>query len=256
MVSSPHGAGRLSRVVDGSALAHGSRRDAGDVARAAGGSVTPVGVEAGSKRLFVWAMDWPGWCRSGKTEEAALEALAAAAPRYAAVATEAGLRFPRTAAASFDVVERVEGTATTDFGAPGSLAAADAEPLTKAGAERQASLVEASWAVFDRVVAGAPAELRKGPRGGGRDRDKIVEHVLGAEAAYARKIGIRVRQPQADDAGAVAAMRAAITDFLRQARQGTPPVDKGWPPRYAARRIAWHALDHAWEIEDRSEPPG
>jgi hypothetical protein len=37
---------------------------------------------------------------------------------------------------------------------------------------------------------------------------------------------------------------------------GTPPVPKGWPPRYAARRIAWHALDHAWEIEDRSEPTG
>jgi len=28
--------------------------------------------------------------------------------------------------------------------------------------------------------------------------------------------------------------------------------DRSWPPRYAARRIAWHALDHAWEIEDRS----
>jgi hypothetical protein len=28
----------------------------------------------------------------------------------------------------------------------------------------------------------------------------------------------------------------------------------GRPPRYAIRRIAWHVLDHAWEIEDKSDP--
>jgi hypothetical protein len=32
-----------------------------------------------------------------------------------------------------------------------------------------------------------------------------------------------------------------------------PVAQAKWPPAYAARRIAWHALDHAWEIEDRSE---
>jgi len=47
-------------------------------------------------------------------------------------------------------------------------------------------------------------------------------------------------------------MRNAIVDCLRNARAGEPVKDKGWLPRYAARRIAWHALDHAWEIEDRS----
>ena len=25
-----------------------------------------------------------------------------------------------------------------------------------------------------------------------------------------------------------------------------------WRPRYFVRRVAWHLLDHAWEIEDRS----
>jgi hypothetical protein len=24
-----------------------------------------------------------------------------------------------------------------------------------------------------------------------------------------------------------------------------------WTPLFAARRAAWHALDHAWELEDR-----
>jgi hypothetical protein len=34
---------------------------------------------------------------------------------------------------------------------------------------------------------------------------------------------------------------------------GARPVPKGWLPRYAARRIAWHVLDHAWEMQDRTE---
>jgi len=81
----------------------------------------------------------------------------------------------------------------------------------------------------------------------------MVAHVLGAEVAYARKLGVRLREPDPGDAAAVAAHREAIAGVLRAARDGTPPDAKGWPPRYAARRIAWHALDHAWEIEDRSE---
>jgi hypothetical protein len=107
--------------------------------------------------------------------------------------------------------------------------------------------------VLDRVAASAPAELRKGPRGGGRDRDKIVDHVVGAEAAYARKLGIKHRQPAHDDTAGIDALRADILSVLRAPSDGEPPVPKGWLPRYAARRIAWHVLDHAWEIEDRSE---
>ncbi len=216
---------------------------------------TPVYLEVGSKRVFACSLDWPGWCRSGKTDEAALEALAAYAPRYAPVAAEAGKRFPKNAATSFEVVERVKGSGTTDFGAPGHPATADDEPLTQAQADRLADFVRASWVVFDRVVASAPVALRKGPRGGGRDRDAIVEHVLGAEVAYARTIGVRHRQPPADDPDAVEEERSAIEAVIRAARDPRPSHSgKAWPFRYAARRIAWHALDHAWEIEDRSDP--
>ncbi len=216
---------------------------------------TPVYLEVGSKRVFACSLDWPGWCRSGKTEEAALEALAAYAPRYAPVAAEAGKRFPKNAAGSLEVVERIAGSGTTDFGAPGHPASADDEPLTKAQADRLADFVRASWVVFDRVVASAPASLRKGPRGGGRDRDAIVEHVLGAEVAYARKLGLRHREPDADDPEAVEAVRSSIERAIRDARAPLPADPaKGWPFRYAARRFAWHVLDHAWEIEDRREP--
>ena len=202
---------------------------------------TPVYLEAGAKKVFAAAVDWPGWCRAGKTEDAALEALAAYVDRYRPVAEEAGVRFPKSAADSFDVVERVKGDATTDFGAPSKSIAADATPLTKAQAERLASLVEATWTVFDKVVKASPAELRKGPRGGGRDRDKMVAHVVEAEAAYFRKVGVKDG-------------RDAFLDALRAARQPQPELTtKTWPWRYAARRVAWHVLDHAWEMEDRSE---
>jgi hypothetical protein len=214
-------------------------------------SRTAVYVEAGGKRTFACALDWPGWCRSGKSEEQALEALAAAAPRYAVAVKVAGLEPPAGALSDLKVVERLPGTKTTDFGAPDAKSASDSEPLSTKRAERLAALVAAAWNVFDRVVKGAPSELRKGPRGGGRDRDKIVAHVLGAESAYAAKIGLRLLEPAAADLAAVSAFREAILETLRDPSAGRTD-GKGWPLPYAARRIAWHALDHAWEIEDRS----
>lgn len=217
---------------------------------------TRVGLETGDKRVFAWALEWPGWCRAGRTEELALEALAAYIPRYAVVAARAGLAFPADASTlddlSFDVQERLPGNATTDFGAPGAVAPSDAQRLTKAGATRLAALVTAAWGVFDEVAAGAPAHLRKGPRGGGRDRDKMIGHVIDAEAAFARKIGVKHRPPAIDDRAGIDGLRADVLAVLQRASDGTAPVPKGWPPRYAARRIAWHALDHAWEMQDRS----
>ncbi len=212
----------------------------------------PVYLEIGAKRTFACALDWPGWCRSGRTEADALSALAASAPRYAAVAAEAGLAFPGVTTEDFEVVERVPGDATTDFGAPGKAAGADQAPVTPEDGERLAKLLAASWTVLDRVVASAPASLRKGPRGGGRDRDAVWAHVVGAENGYSRKIGVRHQEVQPDDREALEALRGAMLDVIRA---GVEPVTAGkpWPLRYATRRIAWHVLDHAWEIEDRSE---
>jgi hypothetical protein len=198
-----------------------------------------VYLEVGKHRTFACSLDWPGWCRAGKDEQSALDTLGDYAPRYAIVAVEAGIKFPKKAGDAFDIVERLPGDASTDFGVIGKPVATDSQPLTAAVAARQLALLEASWRVLDRVVAGAPASLRKGPRGGGRDRDKIVEHVVSAEASYFRKLGGKTR--------------ADVVAILGAARAGTPLVEKGWPPRYAYRRIVWHVLDHAWEIQDKSE---
>ena len=120
--------------------------------------------------------------------------------------------------------------------------------MDAAEAARLAALVGAAWTVFDRVAAAAPEELRKGPRGGGRDRTKVVGHVNEADDAYAREIGL-VNRPKE-----VAARRAAMLEVLRTPTDGSPIAGRKWTQRYAARRIAWHALDHAWEIEDRTDP--
>ena len=215
-------------------------------------AATPVYLEVGKKKVFACSIDWPGWARSGRSEEDALEALAAYVPRYRVVTDAAGVRFPSTVARSFSVVERLAGNATTDFGAPDKVADADRTPTTAAQARKLARLLEASWSVFDAVVASAPAALRKGPRGGGRDRDKVVEHVIESEISYSRALGLRGRRPAWDDPAGIATLRAEVLSTLRRPSDGTAATEKGWPPRYAVRRMAWHVLDHAWEIEDKS----
>lgn len=212
-----------------------------------------VYIESGTKRVFACALDWPGWCRSAKDEAGALAALASYAPRYAPV--------PRRAHQAFDgrarlrVIERIQGSVNTDFGVPHEVAKRDTKPVSADEGKRVGALVNAAWLLFDQVVRKAPAELRKGPRGGGRDRDQIVEHVVGAEATiYARKLGLRLALPALGDSAALNAERRELRKALETPSDGRPPVEKGWPQRYAARRIAWHVLDHAWEIEDRSAP--
>jgi hypothetical protein len=199
-------------------------------------AATRVYLEQGTRSVFAVALDWPGWCRRAKTTEAALEALASYRDRYGEIVSG------RFAPGAFAVLATLPGNATTDFGAPDARGPWDAEPLAPAEADRQLGLIRDCWAYFDRVVADAPAALRKGPRGGGRDRDEVVEHVREAERAYVSRIGARVapRTPWPE-------VREVILTALRAG--STNPK---WPTRYAIRRLAWHLTDHAWEVQDRS----
>ena len=200
-------------------------------------------LEQGRTKVFANALDWPGWSRWAKTDEAAIDELLSYAERYAVVAVRAGVRFPVSHDAA--VVERVPGDTTTDFGAPSTPSSLDGDALAPKALATQVALVRASWDLLDDVVASAPEMLRKGPRGGGRDRDAVVDHVREAERAYARKLG--VRHPPYKSAADVSAMRDDLTAALLAGAAEGP-----WSPAYAMRRIAWHVLDHAWEIEDKS----
>jgi hypothetical protein len=217
-------------------------------------------LEIGSKRVFAGAIDWPGWCRSARDENGAFGALATYGRRYASALRGTRLGFDAPGKhIGFHVVERLKGDATTDFGAPSIAPAGDARPLTGADLDRQVRILRACWRALDRAVEGAEGvELTKGPRGGGRDLDAIVGHVVGAEASYGRRIVARV--PAVDDADAADArddVRDAVVDALeRAASDGIPERGprggKRWTARYFVRRAAWHVLDHAWEIQDRS----
>lgn len=207
-------------------------------------------LERGRSKVFAVALDWPGWARSAKSAEAALETLERYAPRYAEVVERAGQ--PLSAEVSFSVVEQLQGSGATDFGIPHEVAAADTRRWTGREAERQVAIMKAAWAYLDEVAATAPPKLTKGPRGGGRDRDPVLQHVLDAEAAYGRAFGVRHKVPALGDEAAIAAMRADFAKALSKPSAGQPIAPKGWPARYAVRRIVWHALDHAWEIQDRS----
>lgn len=215
-----------------------------------------VAIEETPKRSFATAIDWPGWSRSGKTVAGALEGLAGCADRYRVVARLAGVDFP-PGDLELEVYETATGGAGTGFGVPSRVTDADRRPTTAADAERLVALVEASWKRLAAIAKDSPEDLRKGPRGGGRDRTKMLGHVVEADSAYARELGLKSKPPAAGDAGAVADLRAAMLDVLRGPSDGSPIAGRTWTARYAAHRIAWHALDHAWEMEDRRDPaPG
>ena len=217
-----------------------------------------VSLETGAKRVFACAVDWPGWCRAGRTAEDAMGALIEYAPRYGLVVDVAGLDFAQPATLDeLHVVDRVAGGATTDFGAPGTPPAADARPLAPGDLERQVALLSAAWSTFDAAVnAATGVTLRTGPRGGGRDVAKMVAHVREADEAYLVKLGSR-RPSEANPATRMALIRSTALKALGARARGEAPAEPSrtrdlWSPRYYVRRSAWHALDHAWEIEDRS----
>ncbi|HEY7223822.1 MAG TPA: hypothetical protein VH561_09565 [Micromonosporaceae bacterium] len=212
---------------------------------------TPIAIalETTPKKTFAVALDWPGWCRAGRDPDAALTAVADYAQRYAPVAAAAG--FPLPATITLEERERMPGGASTAFGVPERTFEADRARVSRGEAKRLADLLRAAWTYFDEVATRSPEQLRKGPRGGGRDRDKMIDHVLGAESAYARQLGLKIPPPAIGDTPAITALREALLAVLGVASDGSP-VHK-WTTRYAARRIAWHALDHAWEMQDRTE---
>ncbi|MEW5827368.1 MAG: hypothetical protein AB1846_00645 [Chloroflexota bacterium] len=217
-----------------------------------------VFLETGKKKAFTGAVDWPGWCRSGRDEESALRVLLDCGPRYARVLQDAGVGFqPPVDVSGFSVIERHAGNITTNFGAPDIILDADREPLDRAEFERLRSVLLACWRAFDQAVEKAEGrELQKGPRGGGRDLDRILDHVLGADQSYLSRIAWKHKIGGDDPAGEIARMRDSIQKALDAAMSDGLPEQgpRGgviWPLRFYVRRAAWHILDHAWEIEDR-----
>ena len=218
-----------------------------------------VYLEVGSKKTFAGAVEWAGWCRSGRDAAAALQALLLYAGRYQGVLQGTGLVLAAPAdVESLTIVQRLAGNSTTDFGAPAVALPGDAEPMDETELKRALAILEACWRALDSAAELARGrELRKGPRGGGRELDGILRHVLGGEAGYLASLGWKFKEAAgADPDRELQRTRQAIRQGLAAAGRGElaergPRGGRRWPARYYVRRSAWHVLDHAWEIEDR-----
>jgi hypothetical protein len=217
-----------------------------------------VYLERGTMRTFAGALDWPGWCRQGADDAEALSALLEYAPKYASILAGSRLGFvaPKDLR-QLSVVERLPGTATTDFGAPAVAPSIDhARLCMPAEVTRFEKILRAGWRAFDRTVAAARGKrLATGPRGGGRSLDAIVAHVVDADVAYLQGVGWKP-PATAEPAERLVATRDAILAALRASASGEIP-ERGprggtrWTARYFVRRAAWHVMAHVWEIERR-----
>ena len=210
-------------------------------------------LEGTRRRTFACAVDWPGWCRAGKTEDDVLDALVEYGARYkkALGRRAVNLTLPNSRH-DVEVVERLKGNATTEFGAPGVIPPGDRGPVSDARLKELLDVLTAAWTAFDESVETARGKaLAAGPRGGGRSLEKIAEHVAGADVSYVRAIGGTIDEGAEWPAVQNAFRHAVVARAHGELPEKGPRGGDRWPARYAIRRSAWHALDHAWEIEDR-----
>ena len=206
------------------------------------------------KKVAAFAIDWPGWSRGARTGPEAVEVLAAYRDRYRPVAALAGLGDEFDAAGDLELVEDHVGVGSTDFWgisfAPSSF---EQEPMEADELERKISLLEASWRYFDDVAARVSAEMQKGPRGGGRNRDEIVRHALGWERAdLAKRVGVVVDPIVPPTPDGFSSHRNEFVAALRTYNaEGRMARGRNWTIGLLIRHTAYHALDHAWEMEDK-----
>jgi hypothetical protein len=221
-----------------------------------------VYLEAGKKRTFAGAIDWPGWCRKGRNETEALSALLEYGGRYGRILSGTRLGFVAARELSqLRVVERLPGNATTDFGAPGVAPTADRERSCDAATlKRFEKILQAAWHAFDKTVEAARGKtLTTGPRGGGRSLDAIVSHVVEADAGYLSAVGWKAPKSAKADERLTKTRDAILLGMKASAAGEIPPEGprggERWTARYFVRRVAWHVIAHVWEIDRRASPP-
>jgi hypothetical protein len=215
-----------------------------------------VALEIGpkGKKVVAVAPDWPGLERGGKTKQAAIEGLRAYIPRYSQVAKLAGMDAEFDAVKGFRVVQEYPGTGSTDFwGISFAFSSIDKRDMSSEELERELTLMQACWKFFDTVRGRVSAEMQKGPRGGGRDRDRIVRHVLYVERDWAQGVGVFIPEDAILTARGLKTYRNAYCDAIREYHsEGKMAGSRAkWPLRFLIRHTAFHTLDHAWEMQDK-----
>lgn len=205
------------------------------------------------KKAVAFAVDWPGWSRGAKTAEVALELLESYRQRYRPIAVAAGMADEFDAAGPLDVVEDRVGTGSTDFwGISFSPSAFEREPMDDTELDRRILLLGACWEFFDAVAARVSAEMRMGPRGGGRDRDRIIRHTIRTESEeFAKRLGLRVPEGGALSPKGLRHHRDTFVATMRAYNAGEGKRMRSWNLPFLIRHSAFHTMDHAWEMEDK-----
>ena len=206
------------------------------------------------KKVAAFAIDWPGWSRGAKTPDAAVEMLEAYRERYRPIARLAGLESEFDRAGPLEIVEDHVGVGSTDFWgisfAPSSFEQA---PMPDDELERKLALLEASWRFFDDVAARVSPELREGPARrrsqSRRDRPPRPRQRVGD---LARKVGViappgELPTPEAS----VRTARSIVAAMRDYNAEGKMARGRNWTIALLVRHTAFHALDHAWEMEDK-----
>jgi hypothetical protein len=204
------------------------------------------------KKFVAYAPAWPGWSRGAKTERDAIDTLEAYRERYRPVAEKAVLGDEFAMAGELDVVDRYVGTGSTDFwGISFAASPGEVGPMSEDVLERKLALLQACWVYFDEVLGRVTPELKKGPRGGGRDRDDILNHTYGTERTQmAVKVGVKT--PEGVQLTAEG-RRMHRENYLAAMREYNAAGKKArtWELQFLLRHTAYHMMDHAWEMEDK-----
>ena len=212
-------------------------------------------VERGpkGKKAAAFGIDWPGWSRGAKTPELALETLESYRERYRPIAVAAGMAGEFDAEGPLDIVEDRVGPGSTDFwGISFAPSGFEPEPMGESEIDRKIKLLRACWAFFDGVAARVSAEMRKGPRGGGRDREQIVRHTIRNESEnFAKRVGLRIPEGAALTPDGLRTHREAYVAAMCAYNAGEGKRMRSWTLPFLIRHSAYHVMDHAWEMEDK-----
>ena len=205
------------------------------------------------KKAVAFAIDWPGWSRGAKSPELAVATLESYRERYRPIAVTTGMATQFDGEGSLETVEDKIGTGSTDFwGISFSPSASEQEPMSADEFDRKILLLQACWAYFDSVAASVSAEMRKGPRGGGRDRDQIIRHTIRTESEdFAKRLGLRIPEGAALTPDGLRSHRTAYVDAMRAYNTGQGKRMRTWTLPFLIRHSAYHVMDHAWEMEDK-----
>ncbi len=118
--------------------------------------------------------------------------------------------------------------------------------------DRKFQLLHECWSFFDALAARVSADMRKGPRGGGRDRHQIIRHTIRTESEdFAKRLGLRIPEEGALTPKGLRDYRETYVATMRAYNAGEGNRMRSWNLPFLIRHSAFHTMDHAWEMQDK-----